>query len=347
MEHRDQTLVFLRAFATVLVVVGHATRSPLSPNPHMAAPLFVPAWEAVIRNYIYSFHMPLFFWISGYVFYLSAEGRRPGIVSALRKKILRLIVPMLAASFLFLLPFVLMFGHLNRSLATEIRLLLLGIDNDHLWFLKTLFLMFAVMIPLCSRKFHQHGLFDVGVALIWLGLYRTLAGLPGIFYFPVKYFPFFFAGCLCFKYGRTLISKAGPKTFVFFFLVHALLFVRNGNPQPLGPGFGLDWYLTACFGSAACVVFSERVAGRLRHGRIWSWVESVEIRSFSLYLFHVSVLYVALDVCARFQVESAVLRLLISLIPGFALPFLIHDLFARVRALAFVFSIPYQKKIED
>lgn len=344
MGRTDSSIVFLRALATVLVVVGHATRSLQFPNNHMAAPLFVPFWETVVRNHIYSYHMPLFFWISGYVFYLSTEGRPSGVVSDILKKIRRLIVPMYAASFMFLLPFVMLFGHVNRPLGVAIRLLFLGIDNDHLWFLKTLFLIFAVMIPVSHLKVSRHWLSDILLVAVWLGLYRFLADLPGIFYFPVKYFPFFFAGCLSWKYGKDWIGKAGFKTGAIFFLAHMFLFIRYGNPPPSGPGFGVLWYGTASFGTAFWVIVSGCVARSIRSRGIWTWVEAVETRSFSLYLFHVAVLYVALDFCLRFQVESAVLRLLISLVPGFAVPVLLHDLFARIRPLAFAFSIPYIKK---
>ena len=108
----------MRVIAIVLVVLGHATRDINVPNLHMYGPTFTPYFEVALRKYIYSFHMPLFFWITGYVFFYSTFEHQNKInrIDELIKKAKRLLIPLYAASFLVYLPVILCFGHPNGSI---------------------------------------------------------------------------------------------------------------------------------------------------------------------------------------------------------------------------------------
>ena len=64
-KERVQWIDALKGFAIISVVLGHAILAYLysgeiPENPKMLL--------AVVRNFLYAFHMPLFFMISGYVF---------------------------------------------------------------------------------------------------------------------------------------------------------------------------------------------------------------------------------------------------------------------------------------
>lgn len=63
MKSRNLVLDLSKAIGIVLVVIGHFI------------PEGAPAWYEVFRQWIYGFHMPLFLFISGYVYWL--YGRRP------------------------------------------------------------------------------------------------------------------------------------------------------------------------------------------------------------------------------------------------------------------------------
>lgn len=72
MQHRIDWIDALKGFAILSVVVGHCVTDSISSQtfPEYAALL------QMMYDAIYSFHMPLFFMISGYVFYLTKSYRK-------------------------------------------------------------------------------------------------------------------------------------------------------------------------------------------------------------------------------------------------------------------------------
>ena len=72
MQHRIDWIDALKGFAILTVVIGHCITDSLSSQtfPECAALL------QMMGDAIYSFHMPLFFMISGYVFYLTKSYRK-------------------------------------------------------------------------------------------------------------------------------------------------------------------------------------------------------------------------------------------------------------------------------
>jgi len=73
-----------KALGIILVVVGHFTST-----------VYMPAYYIEMKNLIFSFHMPLFMILSGFLFHMSLC-RKPGKISLfpfLKKKFLRLMVP--------------------------------------------------------------------------------------------------------------------------------------------------------------------------------------------------------------------------------------------------------------
>lgn len=72
MQHRIDWIDALKGFAILTVVIGHCITDSLSSQtfPEYAALL------QMMNDAIYSFHMPLFFMISGYVFYLTKSYRK-------------------------------------------------------------------------------------------------------------------------------------------------------------------------------------------------------------------------------------------------------------------------------
>ena len=85
-------LIFIditKAFAIILVVVGH-----WSPDN-------APSWWAETVNVIYTFHMPLFLAMSGYLYMHTHKAQ--SYLYFVRKKILRLMLPYLIVSLIIIL----------------------------------------------------------------------------------------------------------------------------------------------------------------------------------------------------------------------------------------------------
>lgn len=180
---RINWLLILQGWAMLWVVIGHAP---------LGEPGAGPAWETALYRIAYSFHMPLFMLVSGWLFYRtrlvgsgggSGSGWRYGAV--LRDKALRILLPGLVFSLVALALKVAFPGEMERQVSLSagavLHTYLYPYDNAlrELWFLVTLFWMFA-LTPLwrvvLRRPWSQ-----------WL----VLVLLVGLWFFPLR------TGLLC------------------------------------------------------------------------------------------------------------------------------------------------------
>lgn len=131
---RIEWLDILRALAMYLVVIGHATDNN-SPDYY--------------KFYIYSFHMPLFFMISGASFYLQMKSKNWGFGTLVKNKARGFLWPYVTLNFITFWIWVLNFkvlSHSDSSLGEKIYATLysneeyLTAPSNATWFLPTLFL---------------------------------------------------------------------------------------------------------------------------------------------------------------------------------------------------------------
>lgn len=155
---RDALYDWLRLIATVFVVIGHSAYTAITATHggvHYDISLFAPhpayySWPLALwrelPGWVYRFHMPLFFMLSGAVQALAAP-RRPG--AFLRGKARRLLAPYFLCGWLFMLPLKYLAGFYDRKgLRLAARGLPLGQDSGHLWFLPALFWCIVVYMLL-------------------------------------------------------------------------------------------------------------------------------------------------------------------------------------------------------
>lgn len=136
-QERLEWLDVLKCLAMFLVLLGHC--------------IVVDGTE-YLRHYIYSFHMPIFFIISGMGYYLQTRKREYTFKEMLSNKCRTLLWPYFTLSFLCVIPWILNFRILSES-ALSYKELIAGIFYGHsnflvgptnsMWFVLTLFL--AVM----------------------------------------------------------------------------------------------------------------------------------------------------------------------------------------------------------
>lgn len=131
---RIEWLDVLRGLAMYLVVIGHATEDS-TPDTY--------------RFYIYSFHMPLFFMISGASYFLQTRSRNYSFKDMVTNKVRTLLLPYFTLNFITLWIWILNFKILSHSDSTiwdKIHAVFysnedyLSSPSNALWFLTTLFL---------------------------------------------------------------------------------------------------------------------------------------------------------------------------------------------------------------
>lgn len=145
-------LRILQGWAMLWVVIGHAC---------LGKPGEGPGWENALYDFAYSFHMPLFMMISGYLFHITRlkDGERRGWTwkAIARDKAKRLLLPGLVFSIVALASKIAFPGEMDRrvglSLTEILHAYLYPYDNPfrELWFIFTLF-GFFLLAPVWKRS---------------------------------------------------------------------------------------------------------------------------------------------------------------------------------------------------
>ncbi len=171
-NNRENWIDWLKVFALYLVVLGHLLK------------------ESYCNNLIYAFHMPLFFFLSGYL-------HKPKPVLDLVK---RLIVPYILMNFTYAIvefPWNRQSGYLFSSIIS-----IFMIDNDPLcyptWFLASLF--FVKLLAQLSQNIYTMICMSIACLLFSIfindthlyPLHRTIVAFPyyvlGIIFMQYRYF---------------------------------------------------------------------------------------------------------------------------------------------------------------
>ena len=190
---RLEWISFLQVFAIILVVIGHS---------------FYHHEDNIVYEWIYSFHMPLFFFISGHLLHVSVKrsGKPLGEyfgLRALAKKARRLLLPYWLISSLVFVPKAFLGNFAGRevdfSWAGYAHMLFYPNDNviSIYWFLPTLFLVFC--IAYVGGK----------VSLVLKSRYWILPVLVAS-YFLAIFFP---------RYSLEILNYPGVIAFLFYFVL--------------------------------------------------------------------------------------------------------------------------------
>lgn len=173
MYQQNPIISVLQIFGIFLVVIGHSFYGCQNN-------IFIYTW-------IYSFHMPLFMFISGYLFKYTLKLKNISLSAMslhkrnefIKKKIKRLLVPYIVISTLAFFPKALMnkfaIRPIDISFNSFINMLIYPWDNVIIffWFLPTLFIIFCIVTYICYQNIHQSYVFVIPI-LILLHLFNPL-----------------------------------------------------------------------------------------------------------------------------------------------------------------------------
>ena len=139
----------LKFYGILLVVLGHVTftYSPMSIiSPNIPSPTL-----NLVKDIIYSFHMPLFFFASGCICSYQLEVRQKPMtfMQMFKNKAKRLVLPFFAFGLFMVYPTMVLLGF-RDPVHYFIDGFILALDPRHLWFVLALFLIFILFF--CLRK---------------------------------------------------------------------------------------------------------------------------------------------------------------------------------------------------
>lgn len=179
-------LDFLKFSLAVLVIFGHADVFLLTDYEYAKTTGHI---YYILKRIVYEFHMPCFFIISGMLFAIK-NGTYGGLWNIIKKKSVRLLVPMLFVGLFFDIPIRLLFAIRPYSVAQSLENLFIG--NTYLWFLQALFMITIIAQILTRIKS------DITRLFIVLSLYIisiTLAfETPNVLYRTLHFTIYFYIG---------------------------------------------------------------------------------------------------------------------------------------------------------
>lgn len=190
---------FLYAAGIIMVVLGHS----LAPQWHDLAH---PAHNNLER-WIYSFHMPLFFFLSGFVNLLAPQTR---FIEFVRKRALRLLLPFVFVNLLYIIPKLAFARYtINEMPAAPldwISFLWLPYKSHNiiLWFLPVLFLVNCAMYPLRSSRWRYWNILATA-GLAALHIWNPFGAIEVFAVRMVGYFAiYYWLGCLACEYRNEI-----------------------------------------------------------------------------------------------------------------------------------------------
>lgn len=306
----DKSTVYavLRMFLPILVLLGHA--AVMYTPDGAVSPVAGSAFLSSLAYYIYSFHMPLFFSLSGALWgYQVQRGKYQEAGRFLRTKAQRLLIPYFFFGVFVVAPVIVGFGFTQRSFGSYLlHGILLSEDSRHLWYVFALFWVFVFSIgfrPLLG-KIHPALCLIVSLAILYSSQYlprsvfQIQAALYYQFFFLIGYyldrcFDRFYAWI---QKCRVLPFLAIPALIARFFLPYSTFTLLIYNLLGIFMAFGI---VTGC----ACAPLRK-----LRFFRM------LERDSFGLYLFHPMLIYILFYYLAPLGISPWLLFPLAILLPG-------------------------------
>lgn len=262
---RLKGLDIAKGIGIILVVAGHFF--PES-SPH---------WYAVARSVIYSFHMPLFLLISGYVYMYA--GRDVPYLSFLKKKVKRVVIPYFLVSFLFIfikfIPQMLSLYVKNPvTLESFIKVFYMPEAAVSLWYLWALW-WFYLIVPLLKTRTSRLVMLALSLIIAYLPF-----DMPDVFALQKvkEMFRYFMIGVILADFDSlTSFLKKIPAAFsVVLFAVLVVMWLCFDISSGL---------LLALAGSGSVISVSHQLVSYAEKGKIRGLMRISE-DSYLIYLLH-------------------------------------------------------------
>lgn len=292
MDSRNRLISFMQAFGIILVVAGHSTYQ-LGHAGHVPS----------ICRWLYTFHMPLFFFISGYL--LKYSNTRKGIqlsdMPALGKdgfitgKARRLLVPYVIISSVVFIPKTMMSAialrPVDMSVWSYLGMLLYPHTNviGYFWFLPSLFLIFCMAYIAAKTKAKTNDSLLI-VCLIAVSIVNPGTGFLGLD--SALYNAVFFAAGYMFRKHmlETVVGRHSATAAAVTFTVSVALMYA--------PDTGVRYLLSSFNGILMSVALAHLyIAGKMR------FLDHLDGATYTIYLL-------------SWFPQVASQQILMSLVPG-------------------------------
>lgn len=229
--------------------------------------------------------MPLFFFISGYLFiYTTPAGKKLLYSTFVWKKVKRLLIPYIGISTLAF-PVKVIFSKfawnpVEFGIMEFLRTLLFPLENTifFFWFLPTLFLIFLIAplfrLALISEK-RRYFTAPFLLLLIFLNVSNSFETINILcISLSIKYAIYFWIGCLFCQY-KDRITLPAPYKFIFPICLYVIMIFIGIDPKG-------NWYLILA--SAVCGIVASYYFISIYTEKRWTFFHFVDGYSYQVYL---------------------------------------------------------------
>lgn len=327
MKNREQWVDYAKAIGIILVVYGHVARGLY--NGGIDLPII---YYKFFDSVVYSFHMPLFFFLSGLFFYESFYKR--GASKLILSKIDTIFYPYIIWSLFQGGIAILLSNYTNNNVSLVEVTSLLWAPRDQFWFLYALFFIFvlsSVIYSLISIRF----ILPIFFCSIVLYVYPTVLPQGIIFGFISNNFVFFLLGVVFTMYLRPVFfsSKLALIGLTFLFVMaqwyfHCYLSYSYTDR-------GVESLVLACISIAFVISISLYLSQM--NLKLFTFIGS---SSMGIYLMHILAGSGSRIILSKvFGVESVVIHLILGCLIGIMAPLIILFLIKKLN-IKYLLSAP-------
>lgn len=323
---RTDWVDYAKAIGIILVVYGHVARGMYNAGIEMPVQLYILA-----DSVVYSFHMPLFFFLSGLFFYSSFAKRGGGRL--VLNKIDTILYPYLLWSLLQGGAEVVLSNHTNGNVTLE-EVLAVWSPRAQFWFLYALFFVFVVSSAIYSWVSEKFGIFLFILAGV-LYLYQpTFLGIqvPG---YISNYLVYFMFGVIFTRYNLhdRISSSFALALMLLAFIAGQSLF--HGYLDKVYSNRGVDSLLLGLVSILFVVSLSALLCKR--PNQFFAFIGASSMAIFLMHILTGSGVRVILS--NLLGIDSAVMHLVLGCLAGLLVP-LVALMVINSLKIPYVFSAP-------
>lgn len=322
-----------KAICIILVVMGHyAVKQPV--------------WWTTVHDIIYTFHMPLFMFASGYIYIAFKKEER--YTSFLCKKVKRLLIPYIVTSIIVvtikLLSQNFLYVENSVTILSYLRLFYLPEAGYYLWFIWALWWMF-VIVPLFKSKEHRIFLFFVAILLHYTAWTENFTDI-----FCIKQTAFmliwFMLGVISFDW-KLLVNLVKPSHLIFALIIFSLAIVvcivinnsLEGDYFIIRNEYLLEGAKILC---PYCGIFFIMIASKyITQIGVPKWLMTIAGSTYIIYLFHTTVMGLAKAILMKIPSLQLwpVVDIIIVVAMGISVPILMQKIFQKYRLTRIMFGL--------
>ena len=319
---RIEWIDLCKGIAIILVVIGHMFRGFTSSGMYNKYNEIF----SYIDYTIYSFHMPLFFIISGVLY---RKGRKINTVEKywrfIRKKFNVLMIPYFIFSWIQIIIKLIMSSSVNNKVGYESFINILFKPIEQFWFLYVLMIIFMIM-PIIDIIINNR-IKTIVIVLIFI-IVRILPiklGVIGNAFYNLLYF---YVGCIIANiYGKLFKKNTCISLFIVYITINFVVYILPISNVLSNIGN----YIMAIVGSL--LVIEATKVFQYKENIVVNILKAIGKHSMAIYLLHIILASGIRIILLKLGINNMVIQVIFGFIFGIFIPIILDKFYMKVKIL--------------